>query len=494
MLDVKGDDEVTVTGITKAIYMWFLRSYTEPVVGGAIDFTKQSTTPLKRYKNESLIGNISLTLSESRSTISYVNEMDSVSVLIPSDVKYLLVSTKILGNENHIGVLINGKDRKIEEGYKSVIKNLIDVQPIIITNPIVSSYLNNVRYSENETDNSKNVYSREDVSIYYNGERADNSLPYTVSIKEVEGASAYKIKIAENPNFVDSISVSAIPSTNEITWLKVNRHYWVRTIAVVGGNEEIIDTYHIRTKGLRRLNPLKSVANLRDLGNQHTTDGRRIKQGRIFRSGDLGGLSVSDINTLENVLKIRLVCGLAADAEDDGKFSSSVETFHPYNLGQWSEILMSTWVSLIRRYSVYLRKIITALKEGKNVLYHCNGGADRTGLMSAIIEGLCGVSENNICMDYELTSFSIFSGHNLSRTRMGEKQEDGSYRILSFGSGIKFVKTVFSGQTFKDKWTNMLTDQSLAITAGVDDDFPEGFTPLSLDEIEVLRESILEDI
>ena len=40
------------------------------------------------------------------------------------------------------------------------------------------------------------------------------------------------------------------------------------------------------------------------------------------------------------------------------------------------------------------------------VYFHCYGGADRTGSLAFLLEGLCGVSEVDLCIDYELTSFS----------------------------------------------------------------------------------------
>lgn len=40
------------------------------------------------------------------------------------------------------------------------------------------------------------------------------------------------------------------------------------------------------------------------------------------------------------------------------------------------------------------------------IYIHCYGGADRTGSLAFLLEGLCGVSEADLSIDYELTSFS----------------------------------------------------------------------------------------
>ena len=44
--------------------------------------------------------------------------------------------------------------------------------------------------------------------------------------------------------------------------------------------------------------------------------------------------------------------------------------------------------------------------DGKNIFFHCRIGADRTGTMAYILEGLLGVPEEERLQDYELTVFS----------------------------------------------------------------------------------------
>ena len=47
--------------------------------------------------------------------------------------------------------------------------------------------------------------------------------------------------------------------------------------------------------------------------------------------------------------------------------------------------------------------------EEKNypVYFHCALGRDRTGTLAMLLEGLCGVSEGDILLDYELSSLSV---------------------------------------------------------------------------------------
>ena len=70
--------------------------------------------------------------------------------------------------------------------------------------------------------------------------------------------------------------------------------------------------------------------------------------------------------------------------------------------------------ALKNRYDVYpqdLKWIIARLHEGRNVDWHCAIGCDRCGTLSFLIEGLLGVSELDICRDYELSTL-MFSRKN----------------------------------------------------------------------------------
>lgn len=61
--------------------------------------------------------------------------------------------------------------------------------------------------------------------------------------------------------------------------------------------------------------------------------------------------------------------------------------------------------------------ILEKLKEGRNIYFHCAKGADRTGTLAFLLEGLLGVKESDIAKDYELTSFFELRARNGSDYR-----------------------------------------------------------------------------
>ena len=92
--------------------------------------------------------------------------------------------------------------------------------------------------------------------------------------------------------------------------------------------------------------------------------------------------------------------------------------------------------------------IFNTLKSDKSVYFHCHIGADRTGYMAMLIEGLLGVSEKDCSIDYELTSFSDAAG---SRYRNGEPV------WYTFRDGIKYLRDL-PGTTFQNKIENYLVN------------------------------------
>ena len=59
---------------------------------------------------------------------------------------------------------------------------------------------------------------------------------------------------------------------------------------------------------------LEEVSNFRDLGGYQTTDGRAVKWGELFRSGELPRLSDADVDRLDS-LGVRTVVNFLTPAE-----------------------------------------------------------------------------------------------------------------------------------------------------------------------------------
>ena len=101
-----------------------------------------------------------------------------------------------------------------------------------------------------------------------------------------------------------------------------------------------------------------------------------------------------------------------------------------------------------------LKGIFEVLADERNypVYIHCNAGADRTGTVAFLINGLLGVSEADLIRDYELTSFSSVSGLRYrSEIKNGDFTEIGVMKndydnFVAFGALMNAIKNNYGAE------------------------------------------------
>ena len=157
------------------------------------------------------------------------------------------------------------------------------------------------------------------------------------------------------------------------------------------------------------------VRNFRDLGGWHTQDGRRVRQGMVFRSAGLndnsatGEVSGRNRMTVEDVKYMTGTLGIRSDLD----LRSIGET------ADLAESPLGAGVAYVRRSSASYRGIFH--EDGKKtmaenfrhfcdrrnypVVMHCIGGADRTGALAYVLNGVLGVSRHDIEVDWESTFY-----------------------------------------------------------------------------------------
>mgnify|MGYP000900003446 FL=1 len=95
----------------------------------------------------------------------------------------------------------------------------------------------------------------------------------------------------------------------------------------------------------------------------------------------------------------------------------------------------------VETWQLYLRCVIDAVAHREPVYFHCTAGADRTGTLACVLEGLLGMSQSDIDKDYELTTFYSGSGTDALARRRNENEWK---RLISAINAV-------SGDTFRDK-------------------------------------------
>lgn len=211
------------------------------------------------------------------------------------------------------------------------------------------------------------------------------------------------------------------------------------------------------------LKPLDSVRwikspsrNVRDLGGW-TCDGGTIKYGKLFRGGEISASDTDFIKTMHDEIGIRAELELQGTdvAEDYSVIGSDVDFCCPTDGGAyWAYYSISNTASMKEAF----RFIFDSVMRDRPLYFHCSAGADRTGTIACLIEGMLGVSQSDIDKDYELTSFN---GDSL-RKRCGREYATGQWEY-GYKNLITAIMTLTAGSTFKDKVINYIA--SLGFTA-----------------------------
>ncbi|ALR18128.1 tyrosine-protein phosphatase [Vibrio natriegens] len=173
--------------------------------------------------------------------------------------------------------------------------------------------------------------------------------------------------------------------------------------------------------------------NFRDLGGYVGADNKRVLEGKLFRSGELSGLTEGDKQILTD-LGIEQLVDLRTKGEMLDKPDNIPDTIDVYHLPLVPEAendnssavqvnLVDQWVNNLRdpnfdneaeMISAYnyideqrianWTEIFDLLESNKTTLWHCTGGQDRVGMTTALVLSSLGVSRDVIIKDYLATN------------------------------------------------------------------------------------------
>jgi protein-tyrosine phosphatase len=175
---------------------------------------------------------------------------------------------------------------------------------------------------------------------------------------------------------------------------------------------------------------LDGQPNFRDLGGYETTDGRTVKWGEVYRSGELPRLSDKDVAKLEE-LEIHSVVSFLTEKEIEARGpdrlpDGTLEVALPMeagnlgdllavvvearNTGDFSEVPADINPDIHRRlmgeardyYATLLREI--ADPTSRPLVFHCSHGIHRTGTAAAILLSALGVPWETVREDYLLSN------------------------------------------------------------------------------------------
>jgi protein-tyrosine phosphatase len=173
--------------------------------------------------------------------------------------------------------------------------------------------------------------------------------------------------------------------------------------------------------------PLAGQPNFRDLGGYAAGDGRRIKWGLVYRSGELSQLSDDDVSKLGD-LGIRTVVDLRSveevSARGDGRlppgakllptpitssdiFAKLIPMFLEGDFSKLPpDLLDQVNRALVREFTAQYASLLRALGDPANrpLVFHCTQGKDRAGFGAAMVLSALGVPWETVLEDYLLSN------------------------------------------------------------------------------------------
>ena len=175
---------------------------------------------------------------------------------------------------------------------------------------------------------------------------------------------------------------------------------------------------------------LDGQSNFRDIGGYETADGRSVKWGQVYRSGELHKLSDSDVAKLD-ALGVKAVASFLTEREIEARGHDRLPEgvreiplpMEAGNMGDLAAIVIEARSTgdfsnvpvefnpeihrlLITEARDYYARLLRELADPANrpMVYHCSHGVHRTGTATAILLSALGVPWETVREDYLLSN------------------------------------------------------------------------------------------
>lgn len=221
-------------------------------------------------------------------------------------------------------------------------------------------------------------------------------------------AEKYVVSISEDITMSDAYKVSTKDQFVLIDNLKTGtKYYW--TVAAFSKMKKIkpikseVNTFRTK-KGIRTIK-LEGVSNARDIGG-YKVPGGKVKQGMVYRTATLDGITAKGRREALKKLKIRTDIDLREPGEDSaGKGYTPLGKKAKYlNIG--GIMYTGLWGTELQKNTIAREVKLFANEKNYPIVFHCTYGRDRTGTLAFLLNGYLGVKKKDLFKDYEMLFFS----------------------------------------------------------------------------------------
>lgn len=376
------------------------------------------------------------------------------------------------------------EDEQYSAGTASYTLNILKAEPggwvametVNLENKALHDYLDDAEKSYSDTDDATNSVMNKYLSgIYASMSRKDCPAPVTItwtnSASRSTIVSIFENDSLENPIWTQNAKEGA--TSADVYNLIPGRTYYY----TVSENSTTWEKGTFSTTGRRRMLKVSDTKgrgyanNCRDLGGLEVMDKgvkRTIRYGFLYRGTNMDRTTQTvEWPILLDFMNVGMDIDLRNGETVGANFGSDGSQYRnrplPTSIGYTAPGFMSDRnfpdLTKIEKVREVIMAFFNTVKSGKAVYFHCYSGADRTGYIAMLMEGLLGVSEKDCSIDYELTSFC---------ESVGGRYRTGLPTDYDFRDGIAFLRDL-PGTTFQNKIENYLVNTVGIDQADIDD-------------------------
>ena len=230
--------------------------------------------------------------------------------------------------------------------------------------------------------------------------------------------AAVRLEVSSHPDAADAEVIAEDITAGEFQWTAPpppSRRYF--SVAPASGEA---------VQGAVRLLPLEGGRNFRDLGGYATEDGRRVRWGRVYRSGVMTNLTAGDYEYLAS-LGIATICDYRSEQERHeeptrwgagqvdyvtfpdpatpaGSSLAGVLSNPDVTPQAVADAMAAGYTQIAKDHASSFGTMFDRLAAGEIPLaFNCSAGKDRAGISAALLLTALGVPRATVVADYALS-------------------------------------------------------------------------------------------
>ena len=267
------------------------------------------------------------------------------------------------------------------------------------------------------------------------------SVPIAVNFVWEEQNAPYVFEISEENDFFNAYVLTVNENKVTVSNFKVGQKYYWRVNGGEIHNFETVDNSY-------RFIGIDGALNVRDIG------GINIKQGLIFRGSDIESVypisqKGKEIFTEQLKIKTEIELRIEGDNYDRESVAGKGVQYKYFPYRPYLEIFEQQ-----HKDRLALMMDFFADENNYPMYIHCLGGADRTGMIAMYFRAIAGECDDDIFIDYELTSLSSYAyGLAEGVSALGFRKRTASYLVKALNELNKYP-----GETLSERLVSFILD------------------------------------